>query len=109
MAPTHPTIVPPTQPVAQVHARNTAGTTLKEQRAWPFESSYLDMLELEEYLDERPNLNYRLEVNILFIYRAVLRAASYSITLLNFQSVIEPLLNICSKEPTESFSLPIET
>jgi hypothetical protein len=76
MPPTPPDIAPPTQPVAQVHALNTGGTALKEQRAWSFESSYLDMLELEEYLDGRPNLNYRLEVNILFIYRAVLRPAS---------------------------------
>jgi len=61
MPPTHPAIAPPTQPVGQVHALNTAGTALKEQRAWSFESSYLDMLDLEEYLDGRPNLTYRLE------------------------------------------------
>jgi hypothetical protein len=65
MPSTHPAIVPSTRPVAQAHALNTAGTALKEQRAWSFESSYLDMLDLEEYLDGRPNLTYRLEVNKL--------------------------------------------
>jgi hypothetical protein len=63
MPPTHPATTPPAQPAAQVHVLNTPGIAPKEQRAWSFESSYLDIWNLEEYLDGLPNLTYRLEVN----------------------------------------------
>lgn len=36
---------------------------LREQRAWSFESSYLDILTLEEFLDGCAGLEYRLDVN----------------------------------------------
>jgi hypothetical protein len=75
MPSTHPATTPPAQPAAQVHVLNTPDIAPKEQRAWSFESSYLDIWNLEEYLDGLPNLTYRLEVNRLFGYPAVLGAA----------------------------------
>jgi len=61
MSQTHPTIAASTQPAAQTDALNTAGTARREQRAFPFESSYLDIYELEEYLDGLPNFDYDLD------------------------------------------------
>jgi hypothetical protein len=53
---------PLAQPLAEVRNSNTVNRTLKEQRAWPFQSSYLVMEDLEEYLDGLPDLCYSLDV-----------------------------------------------
>jgi hypothetical protein len=89
MPPNHPAIAPPTQPVAQVDALNTADAPLKEQRAWSFESSYLDMVDLEEHLDGCPNLTYHLEVNNFLFTGLFLRGLPYPTALPILQCVIE--------------------
>lgn len=62
MPPTQAAITPPTQSEKQVPATSL---DLKEQRAWSFESSYLDIMTLEEFLDGCAGLKYRLDVRSL--------------------------------------------
>ena len=70
-------ITPQNQPVAQV--LNPSGTPLPQQRAWPFESSYLNVDDLVDYLNGRPNLTYWLDVCGFFVYSVSLGTLQCSV------------------------------
>lgn len=59
-SPKQPANAAPAQPISQVQTTTAATNPLVEQRSWPFQSSYLDLEALEEYLDGLQGLSYSL-------------------------------------------------